>query len=193
GEEPARVDAEARRLDGVEILREGLDRPLGAAPRLEALEAHALDLLERAQDQAAMIGTRRRDPEAAVADDDAGDAMPRRDRAEAIPEHLRVVVRVDVDEARRDDLPGRVNGLARGSRWRADRDQAAVPDPEVAAESRRAGAVDERASDDPQVVVHGGDLRWPGGATATAGARVDVEAGHVASADGFRTDPRLRC
>src|SRR5262249_27413636 len=116
------------------------------------------------------IGTRRRDPEAAVADDDAGDAVPRRDRAEAIPEYLRVVVRVDVDEARRDDLPGRVDGLTRGSGCRADRNQSAVADAEVAAESRRAGAVDERASDDPQVVVHAGDLRWPGGATATAGA-----------------------
>jgi hypothetical protein len=71
--------------------------------RLERGERHALDVLERPEDQLAMRRPRRRDAEAAVADDDRRDAVPRGDREHAVPEDLRVVVRVDVDEAGRDD------------------------------------------------------------------------------------------
>ena len=55
-----------------------------------------------------VLGTRRRDREAAVAGDDGGDAVVRRRPQRRIPEHLRVVVRVDVDEAGRDRAARRV-------------------------------------------------------------------------------------
>ena len=64
-------------------------------------------------------GTRRRDREAAVAGDDGGDAVEARRRERRVPEDLRVVVRVDVDEARarrrarRRRAPGRRRGRAR--------------------------------------------------------------------------------
>ena len=50
---------------------------------------------------AAVLGARRRDREAAVAGDDRRDAVPARRREPRIPEHLRVVVGVDVEEAGR--------------------------------------------------------------------------------------------
>ena len=52
----------------------------------------------------AVLGAGRRDREAAVAGDDGGDAVEARRRERRVPEHLRVVVRVDVDEPGRDDV-----------------------------------------------------------------------------------------
>jgi hypothetical protein len=54
----------------------------------------------------------RREADAAVAHDDGGDAVPRRGRHLGIPGRLAVVVRVDVDEARRDDVARGVDLLA---------------------------------------------------------------------------------
>ena len=56
----------------------------------------------------------RGDGEAAVAADHRGDAVQRRRREVAVPEHLRVVVRVHVDETRRDELAGRIDRPRRG-------------------------------------------------------------------------------
>ena len=50
-----------------------------------------------------MLRPARRDGEAAVAHDDGGDAVPRRRARRRVPEELAVVVRVEVDEARRHD------------------------------------------------------------------------------------------
>ena len=83
-------------LDRVEVLGERLEVPRD--PGLERREAHVLDVLERAPDEAAVLRSARRDREPAVAGDDAGDAVPRRRRERGIPEDLRVVVGVDVDE-----------------------------------------------------------------------------------------------
>ena len=56
----------------------------------------------------AVLGPGRRDREAAVAGDHGRDAVVRRRPQRRIPEHLRVVVRVDVDEAGRDRAARRV-------------------------------------------------------------------------------------
>ena len=61
---------------------------------------HVLDVLQRADEQLAVLGPDRRDREAAVAGDDRRDAVPARRRERRVPEHLGVVVGVDVDEAR---------------------------------------------------------------------------------------------
>ena len=84
-------------LDRCEILRERLEVPFD--PRQQRRGVHVLDVLERAHDHLAMLGARRRDREAAVAGDDGRDAVIRRRTQRGIPEDLRVVVRVDVDEA----------------------------------------------------------------------------------------------
>ena len=49
----------------------------------------------------AVFGPGRGDAEAAVAGDDGRDAVPGRRREVGIPQHLRVVVRVRIDEAGR--------------------------------------------------------------------------------------------
>ena len=88
-------------VDRREVLGEGGEVPRDAGR--ERGDVHVLDVLERAGDELAVLGARRRDREPAVAGDDGRDAVEARRRERGIPEHLRVVVRVDVDEARRDD------------------------------------------------------------------------------------------
>src|SRR6185369_1233041 len=125
--------------------------PLRPDARLERGERHALDVLERPQDQLAMRRPRRRDAEAAVADHDRGDAVPRGDREHAVPEDLRVVVRVDVDEARRDDEPARVErarGRAAHLPYLGD---SAATYADVALAARSARPVDQSAAANGQV------------------------------------------
>ena len=59
-------------------------------------------------DHVVVLGPGRRDREAAVAGHHGGDAVVRRRPQRRIPEHLRVVVGVDVDEAGRDRATRRV-------------------------------------------------------------------------------------
>src|SRR5436309_3433638 len=86
---------ETRAVQGVDVLGEGLEAPGDAG--LERLDRHAFDVLEQSHDDVAVLRQRRRDTEAAVAHHDARDAVPARRGQVAVPEDLRVVVRVDVD------------------------------------------------------------------------------------------------
>ena len=70
-------------------------------------DVHVLDVLERAGDQVAVLGPGGGDGEAAVAGHDRGDAVEARRGERRVPEHLGVVVGVDVDEAGGDDVPRR--------------------------------------------------------------------------------------
>ena len=151
------IDRRAALLQRVEILREGLERPVMPRPASQRVEAHALDLLERLHDQLAMDRLGRRDAEAAIADHRRGDAMPGRDAEHAVPQDLGVVVRVHVDEARRDDLAGGVDGRVGRPVGLAQGHHLAVLDAEVAREAGLARAVDDRAARDLEVVGHG----WP--------------------------------
>ncbi len=94
------VDAGLATLDGVEVLGEGLEGPVFAEPLPEDVEIHALDVLQGAQDQVAVLRAGRRDPEAAVAHHHGGHAVPGRDREHAVPHHLGVVMGMEIDEAR---------------------------------------------------------------------------------------------
>ncbi len=55
----------------------------------------------------------RGEAEAAIADYYRSDAMPTRDAAIGVPEELSVVMRVEVDKARRDVHSGRVEDFMR--------------------------------------------------------------------------------
>ena len=92
------VDALGQRAERVEILGERLEAPVDTG--LQGGHLHALDEFECLHDELAIFGPRRRDAESAVALHDRGDPMPRRRRQVAVPENLRVEMRVDVDEAR---------------------------------------------------------------------------------------------
>ena len=86
-----------QRVNRIEVLGVGLEHPRQS--EAESLDRHALDALECPEHDLAVLGTRWRDPEAAVAHDGSGYAVPRRRREVTVPEHLRVVVRVRIDEA----------------------------------------------------------------------------------------------
>ncbi len=106
----AHVDRRAALFDRVEVLLERFERPFIAQPRLQRVEAHPLDFLERSHDESAMLGARRRDTEAAIAHHHRGHTVPRRYGHHAVPQDLRVVVRVDVDEAGGDHAAARLDG-----------------------------------------------------------------------------------
>ncbi len=160
-DERADVDRRSAFVDRVEILGEGLEGPCLTETGAQRVERHPLDALERAQDQIAVLGAGGRDAEAAVPHHHARHAVPGRDREHAIPEDLRVVVGVDVDEARRDDAPAGVEGGGRRALHVAGRGDASVADAEVALGAGGAGAVDERAAANEQIegFGHGSSVR----------------------------------
>ena len=92
-------------IDGVEILGERRPAPVDTGRHRGTRDV--LGPLEVADDQMPLLERGRGEREAAVAHDDGGHPVPARGRAERIPEHLRVHVRVAVDEAGRDDVAGR--------------------------------------------------------------------------------------
>ena len=70
------VDDRAAPRDGIEVLAVALEVPLDTS--FERRQAHVLDLVERAQQRAPVLGTRRGDAVAAVAGNDRRDALPTR-------------------------------------------------------------------------------------------------------------------
>jgi hypothetical protein len=98
------VDRAAALLDEIEVLGKGLEAPVAQA-FLQRRGAHAFHLLQRLDQQLAVVLAHRRDAEAAVAHHHRRHAVPRRDRQQPVPQHLRVVVRVHVDEARHTTRP----------------------------------------------------------------------------------------
>ena len=89
----------------------------------------------------------RRETDAAVADDDRRHALADLGQHLRRGEHDLVVVRVHVDESRRDDHSGGVDHLGTVlGQLRADRGDALAFDAHVGNEAGRAGAVDDRSA-----------------------------------------------
>ena len=133
-----------RAVDAVEPLAEGVPVPRGA--RLQRVEGHAFDGGHHAHHVVDVLVGNRRDGEAAVAADHGGDAVERRRRDSGVPQDLRVVVGVDVDEAGGDDEAVGVDhprGVSDGVGDRVTEHDASVTDADVAPVTRRAGAVDD--------------------------------------------------
>ena len=145
------VDADAVVADRREVLGEAGEVPRDAGR--ERGDVHVLDVLERAGDEVVVLDARRRDREAAVAGDDGGDAVEARRRERGIPEHLRVVVRVDVDEPGRDDAVAGVEHTV-AVEVRTDLGDATAGDADVGAHARCAGAVVDGPALDHGLVRH---------------------------------------
>ena len=78
--------------------------------------------------------------------------MPRRRRHRAVPADLRVVVRVRIDEARRDDQAARVEGSLRGpADIFPDLENLSRGDRDIGMPRRRARSVDDRAVPDQKI------------------------------------------
>ena len=133
----------------------------GEVPRdagRERCDIHVFDVLERAGDEIVMFWSRRRDREPTVAGHHSGDAVVARRRQPRIPEHLRVVMGVNVDEPRRHDLTRRVDHVA-PIEIDPDLGDAAVGDRHLGSPSGLAGAIHERAAFDDQICAHAA-LPW---------------------------------
>ena len=132
--------------------------PLPRHALLEGHEGHALDL---GHHPAGVVGVgllQRRQREAAVAADDAGDAVPARRRGQRVPVELGVVVGVGVDEAGRDDQVGGVDRRAPPARSTVP--TATMRPSLMPTSARRPGAaraVDDRPAGD-RVIEHGRPL-----------------------------------
>ncbi len=105
---------------------------------------HPLDVVD-------VVGTERRDREAAVAADHGRHAVQRRRRQTGIPQHLGVVVRVHVDEARRDHEPGGVDRARRRLRSSSRRRRRSVPS-RTPTSARTAGAPVPSTTDPPRTM-----------------------------------------
>ena len=109
------------------------------------------DFREHRHDVGGRFLGHRRDAEAAEAAEHRGHAVQARGAQRRIPERLRVIMRVRVDEARRHHQPGRIHRLARILGHAADGDDPSVLDADVADEAVASGPVDDRAADDFQI------------------------------------------
>ena len=99
------VDALRQRVDRVEVLGKGLEAPVDAFGQRDRIDVFGP--FEIAHDQRALVGSHRREREPAVAHHRGRHAVPARAAPARVPEHLRVHVRVAVDEAGRDDVTRR--------------------------------------------------------------------------------------
>ncbi len=110
-----------------------------------------------------LAGQRRRDREAAMADDLGGDPLAHLRVRGRIDRQGEVRMSLDVDEARTDGEPGAIDRLHRLARQRrADGRDAPAPNSDVAGPPRRPAAVEQRAAADQDVMGHGIDSRRRG-------------------------------
>ena len=107
----AHVDRELLLLDDVEVFGIALPPPRDALGERGA--GNVLDTFHQSDQPLLLARPHRREADAAVARDDGGHAVSARRLEQAVPADLAVVVGVDVDEPRRDDLSSRVDRLGR--------------------------------------------------------------------------------
>ena len=153
----ADIDAEVA-VHLLEVFGEGLP---GEFERVENLHRDRFDVGEKFVEPPLLLSVllHRRQRQRAIAEDHAGRAVVARERAQRVPGDLRVVMAMVVDKARRHDEALGIDGACRRPRQFADLDDLAVLDPDIAAERRRARAVDDAAVLDQQIVGHGVLLR----------------------------------
>ena len=122
-------------------------RPTSAAPGMSSTPSIS------PMSQSCRSGAHRREADAAVAHHDGGHAVPARRREQRVPRDLAVEVRVDVDEAGRDEQRRRRrSSRARRAVDRADLGDDAVGDRDVGGARRRPGAVDDGPALDHEIV-----------------------------------------
>ena len=137
------VDVVAAGGDRIEEVREAVPVPRQAFGQHDL--GDVLHALHQVDQHVVLVGVAGREADAAIAEQHGGDAVPGRGRQPVAPGHLRIVVGVDVDEARRDQLAARVDLLGALGDVSADRGDLAVGDGEVGFVGIAAGAIDDGA------------------------------------------------
>ena len=130
-------------VESADPVGEGVPIPRHAGP--QGREWHALDPRHHARDVVDVLRRHRRQREATVAPEHSGHAVERRRAGVGVPEQLRVVVRVQVDEARRHQ---HVRGVNHGVGTHAVGTVAHGDDPlpvdeHIGAHRRRARPIDD--------------------------------------------------
>ena len=146
----ADVDHALRRVEHVEVLLEAFP------PEIDAFGEHGLGNVLDAFHQVDQIalGTRphRGEADAAVPEHRRRDAMQRRRGHVRIPRRLAVVVRVDVDPARREQQSGGIDLAPAGSDAVTDGGDDGAVHGEVGDAPRRPGAIHQRRAPDHEIV-----------------------------------------
>ena len=156
-DESSRVRTLRQPIDRVVVL--GVRLPVPCQPVENRIARNVLDALHHLGERRAVLGTTRRERDSAVAHDDARHPVPTARGADRIPGELRIEVRVDVDEARRDEP---TLGIDLTSTRAVDpavvqSDDLGDPvglDADVRTSRRSARAVDDGAVTNDDVVVH---------------------------------------
>ena len=117
---------------------------------------NVFDAIHQPDQRVAVLRLARREANAAIADHRRGDAVETGRRQLAVPGHLPVIMRVDVDEARRDEQARRIDLFCAGLLYGADSGDVAVLEPDIRDEGRGAGSVDHRsvADDEMKTFTH---------------------------------------
>ena len=142
-------------VDGVQVLGEGLPLPGDAGRHRRG--GDVLDGVEQVQQPVALGGADRGEAHAAVAHDDGRDAVVAGGVEVRVPRDLGVHVGVDVDPAGGDELAGGVDLALAGAHVVADGGDAVAVDADVGGELGHAGAVEDAAVADGDL-VHGVSL-----------------------------------
>src|SRR5690606_18679304 len=129
----------------------------------------------------------RGEPDPAVAGDHGGDAVPGGGHHPLVPGGLAVVVGVDVDEAGRDQQAVGVDGAAPDAVDPAHLGDDAAGDGHVRGAGLGAGAVDDGAAADDEVVVAHGCAPWCTAGTTSVVSRRSAR--RAASRSARKVDP----
>ncbi len=152
--EDREIDGGAARLDRIHIFGETFEWPVVAKTACQRVIGHALHLFQRAHDVGAVVGPGRRDAETAIADDRRSDAMPGGDGQHPVPDHLRIVMGVDIDKPRRHRQAGGIDDLIGIFVNLSDGDNPPVRNADIADIAGRAGAVDDGSAGDFDIECH---------------------------------------
>ena len=148
----ANIDRSRPPLQFIHELRKRL--PFPAQPGGQHRIGNFLDALHQIHQRAAMLFLHRRKADAAIAEHHRGDAVPARGRDQRVPHRLAVVMGVHVDPAGRDQEARGVDLALAGALLAADAGDASARDRHIPGEWRLAGAVDNGAAANDDV-VHG--------------------------------------
>ena len=114
---------------------------------------NVLDPFHQLDEQIVIAGSHRREADAAVAHHRCGDAVIAGRRHAVGPGRLAIVVGVNVDEARRDQRPCRVDLSTTTAGDLADRSDNALVDGHIRRTLRGTGTVDDRTTTYHQIVL----------------------------------------
>ena len=150
-------------VEGVHVLP---DRFPAHSDGVEHLHGNGFNVGQKLGQPGRLARAHRCQRQRAIADDDGGGAVIAGEGAQRVPGHLRIIVAVIIDEARRDHQAVGINRTRRSIPEFADRDNFALADANIATEGRHAGAINDATVLNQEIIRHGLILLAGGAAEA---------------------------